>query len=138
MMESSIVMESSTIDEESSVTASTSGGNDSQIFNCSIEQKADPQGTLSFGLKEDNRPCHVGLTDKHMGGTLKAIGQEMKTACLEWEQMMVESEQFELFCPTRVDKLLQEAHAMEEHLLRQKEELISRLRNLSQTLQVIS
>ena len=51
MMESSIVMESSTIDEESSVTASTSGGNDPQIFNHSIEQKADPQGTLSFGLK---------------------------------------------------------------------------------------
>ncbi|XP_038076594.1 uncharacterized protein LOC119744627 isoform X2 [Patiria miniata] len=114
----------------------------------SLHPQSDQTARAAIGeLKNNDRTLHsADLKDgsvssagneKHLQHTVKAIGQGMKTACLQWEQLMLESEQFELFCPTRVDKLLQEAKAMEAHLLHQKEQLINRLRKLSQTLQVV-
>ncbi|XP_066291423.1 uncharacterized protein [Branchiostoma lanceolatum] len=65
----------------------------------------------------------------------KELGQEMKMMFMNWAVAFSESEQFELFCPTRVDGLLQEARALEENLKEQKKCLLQRLQMLSQTLQ---
>jgi cell shape-determining protein MreC len=47
-----------------------------------------------------------------------------------------ESEAFEAFCPSRLDELLREAHQLETHLKKQKEQLKNRLTDLSKTLKL--
>ncbi|KAJ8025093.1 hypothetical protein HOLleu_35202 [Holothuria leucospilota] len=68
---------------------------------------------------------------------LKEVGNDLKTGCLQWTNVFQESGDFEKFCPTRVDKLLAEAKALEENLTHQKEQLMDRLKALSRTLQTI-
>lgn len=49
-----------------------------------------------------------------------------------------ESDEFELFFPTRLDELLKEAYALEEGLKQQKERMKEMLTHLSQTLDRLS
>ncbi|XP_071811842.1 uncharacterized protein [Apostichopus japonicus] len=67
---------------------------------------------------------------------LKDAGNDLKSGCLQWIHVFKESEEFENFCPNRVDKLLSEAKALEENLLQQKQQLMQRLKALSRTLKM--
>ncbi|XP_070564623.1 uncharacterized protein [Ptychodera flava] len=69
---------------------------------------------------------------------LTEMGQAMKMNCSHWAQVFQESQEFETFCPTRLDKMLAEARALEEDLIKQKEKLRLRLQAISKTLQTIS
>ncbi|XP_041478037.1 uncharacterized protein LOC121425973 [Lytechinus variegatus] len=64
------------------------------------------------------------------------IEREVKMECMQWTPIFVESEQFELLSSDHVDKLLRDAHALEENLIEQKERLLSHLKLLSQTLKL--
>nr|XP_054766915.1 uncharacterized protein LOC129274081 [Lytechinus pictus] len=64
------------------------------------------------------------------------IEREVKMECMQWTPIFAESEQFELLSSDHVDKLLQDAHALEENLIEQKERLLSHLKLLSQTLKL--
>ena len=48
-----------------------------------------------------------------------------------------ENEEFEKLSPTQVDKLLDEAKALEASLQEEKEKLLKRLQILSRTLQIV-
>lgn len=67
---------------------------------------------------------------------LKELAEEAKSINHSWGEIFNDSENFEMFCPTRLDKILQETLALEENLRQQKETLCNRLHALSHTLQL--
>ncbi|XP_030845778.1 uncharacterized protein LOC115925878 [Strongylocentrotus purpuratus] len=64
------------------------------------------------------------------------IDRAVKMECMQWTQVFMESDQFEVLSSDHVDKLLEDARALEENLLEKKERLLSHLKLLSQTLKL--
>ena len=64
------------------------------------------------------------------------FGHENRMLQDHWVQVLADSENFELFCPMRLEKILEDAKALEASLLEQKQQLKGRLQILSKTLQL--
>uniref|UniRef100_T1JLY7 Uncharacterized protein n=1 Tax=Strigamia maritima TaxID=126957 RepID=T1JLY7_STRMM len=73
----------------------------------------------SFNLKPKPGPAESLTVEALMTDS----GEEMKLLCEKWSNGLSEYESFEKLIPARVDKLLKEALAFEENLIKQKEKL---------------
>eukprot|EP00058_Branchiostoma_floridae_P004668 XP_002590156.1 hypothetical protein BRAFLDRAFT_90891 [Branchiostoma floridae] len=113
------------------VAADTSKGSEEEVINKRHRNTSNPEQT-HVHPGSSKSPSEESDSMKALN---KELGQEMKMMFMNWAVPFSESEQFELFCPTRVDGLLQEARALEENLKEQKKCLLQRLQMLSQTLQ---
>lgn len=70
-----------------------------------------------------------------MGKLMLDLGNDGTMLLSHWADILSESEKFEFHCPAQLDKILEEATALEQNLLEQKEQLKGRLQDLSRTLQ---
>ncbi|XP_019644848.1 PREDICTED: uncharacterized protein LOC109485600 [Branchiostoma belcheri] len=115
------------------VTPDTSKGPEEEVTKKRHRNTSSPAADQPHGHSGSSKSSSEDMDS--MKALNKELGQEMKMMFMNWAVAFSESEQFELFCPTRVDSLLQEARALEENLKEQKKCLLQRLQMLSQTLQ---
>ncbi|XP_063419796.1 uncharacterized protein LOC134704941 [Mytilus trossulus] len=66
-----------------------------------------------------------------MAELVQDLGQDSKMLHNQWAETFSESENFENLCPTRLDKMIEQAKQLEESLLKQKELLCNRLNVIS-------
>ncbi|XP_057293649.1 uncharacterized protein LOC130622227 [Hydractinia symbiolongicarpus] len=66
------------------------------------------------------------------------IRQQSLNAIMKWSQTFGDSEKFDNFYHTRIDELIKEASQLEQTLIRQKQMLKERLKNLTKTLALVS
>ncbi|VDI23462.1 testis-expressed sequence 12 protein [Mytilus galloprovincialis] len=66
-----------------------------------------------------------------MAELVQDLGQDSKMLHKQWAETFSESENFENLCPTRLDKMIEQAKQLEESLLKQKELLCNRLNVIS-------
>jgi len=67
---------------------------------------------------------------------MKELKQDANMLNVNWTQVFRDSEHYEMFCPTRLDRILQDAKALEQNLIQQKDALRNRLGMLSQALKL--
>ncbi|KAK6166694.1 hypothetical protein SNE40_023329 [Patella caerulea] len=96
--------------------------------------KVDGDGVTGF---EEENPLYKTQVYKSAADLIKDIAEECKMRMLEWSSELSESETFESFCASRLDRLVTDAKDLEDSLNKQKDLLRKRLGFISRTLQDI-
>jgi len=113
-----------------------------------INEEGENQGSIPFTSDqnecESTRPIILDETENDPSASVSELppveqrindlSQDLKMNQLKWALDFKNCEDFELLCPKRVDQILAAAKQYERSLLKQKEEFLSRLNMLSNTL----